>query len=179
MVRPRIKTAERGDKYGLGIEIVKISGRTIMGHTGGFPGFITRALIEPKNELGIIVLTNSIGSDINAITQGIFETIYYFMDKKSPAQKSRKINTKRYEGSYRGRWGDIAIASVGNRLTLFSQETNSPMKFWTFLNPQKKDSFLIETESKFSSYGELARFNDFKKGRAQKLSYATFGYKRI
>ena len=46
--------------YGLGLGIAEIGTRRVVGHGGGFPGFITRTWWDPVDGLAIAVLTNAI-----------------------------------------------------------------------------------------------------------------------
>jgi hypothetical protein len=45
--------------YGLGWNISDMNGFVVVQHTGGLPGMLSRTLIVPELDLGIIVLTNS------------------------------------------------------------------------------------------------------------------------
>ena len=46
--------------YGLGLSIAEIGDRRVLGHGGGFPGFITRTWFDPVDRLAVAVLTNAI-----------------------------------------------------------------------------------------------------------------------
>jgi len=49
--------------WGLGFSVVKRDDTTWVRHGGGCPGYYTEFAILPKEELGIVVLTNAIGSN--------------------------------------------------------------------------------------------------------------------
>ena len=42
--------------------ILDIGDRRLVGHCGGFPGFITLTMFDPKDRLAIVVLTNDVSA---------------------------------------------------------------------------------------------------------------------
>ena len=159
------KTKGYGD-YGLGLHIKDISKkRKIIGHDGGFSGYLTYADVNPKDGLGVIVLSNSLSYGAAGMNEAIFETLYYFLDK--PALKNPKVSP--YSGIYRDRWSDSVVADEGNSLLLFYVATANPMKGKFILKPITKHKFRIEAENGLDALGEIAEFTSFKKGKATKL----------
>jgi hypothetical protein len=55
-------------EYGLGWSLRDYAGHKLVGHTGGVKGFVTRVLLVPDQQLGIVVLTN-------AEESGAFESV--------------------------------------------------------------------------------------------------------
>jgi CubicO group peptidase (beta-lactamase class C family) len=56
--------------YGLGWFLRDYKGRKLVGHSGGVAGFVTRVLLVPQENLGVVVLTN-------AEEGGAFESVLY------------------------------------------------------------------------------------------------------
>lgn len=56
--------------YGLGWELRDYRGRKMVGHTGGVGGFVSRVMLVPEENLGVVVLTN-------AEEGGAFDAILY------------------------------------------------------------------------------------------------------
>jgi len=56
--------------YGLGWVLRDYHGRKLVGHTGGVAGFVSRVMLVPEENLGVVVLTN-------AEQEGAFESILY------------------------------------------------------------------------------------------------------
>jgi CubicO group peptidase (beta-lactamase class C family) len=56
--------------YGLGWALQDYRGRKLVGHTGGVAGFVTRIMLVPEENLGVVVLTN-------AEEEGAFESVLY------------------------------------------------------------------------------------------------------
>src|SRR3989442_13050433 len=63
--------------YGLGWGLRDYHGRKLVGHTGGVAGFVSRVMLVPEENLGVVILTN-------AEEEGAFDSIlfhvldYYF-----------------------------------------------------------------------------------------------------
>jgi CubicO group peptidase (beta-lactamase class C family) len=56
--------------YGFGWHLSDYRGRKLVGHTGGVAGFVTRVMLVPEENLGVVVLTN-------AEREGAFDSILY------------------------------------------------------------------------------------------------------
>ncbi|MFF8614689.1 serine hydrolase domain-containing protein [Streptomyces sp. NPDC015350] len=45
--------------YGLGLQVLRTDGRTLIGHTGSLPGFLASLWIDIENDVSAVVLTNT------------------------------------------------------------------------------------------------------------------------
>lgn len=149
----RMKTGE--GSYGLGIEILHKSGQTLLGHGGGFQGFTSGILFNRGLGLGTIILTNVVGAsvgDMATTIHGLYKVI-----SKEAEKPGRTPNLKRFEGYYRGRWGDLAIVQAGKRLivqTPYAKGGAGP----SILSQVKGNEFRIDKTRRFDSIGERATF---------------------
>lgn len=181
MVRGYLIEGEEKASYGLGFDDYKIEKRKIVGHSGGFAGFITQISLDVENDIGVITLTNANDSSCSSINRGIFETIYKFVDEKSKYGAGNKISgQEKFEGAYRSRWGDTIIAGTNTNLVAFGSKTSSPVKNGTLLKPKGKNKFVMETKSNFDSPGEFATFI-FARGvkQATKVLFGATPFERI
>ncbi len=159
LLKPHWSIGEKGTSYGLGFLIYKIGKRKIVGHGGGFAGFITKISFDVENDIGVITLTNTNNSPCDSINTGIFESIYKFADRKSTHAKGERITQQeKLEGAYRSRWGDTIIVGADNNLIAFDPKENSPVKESDLLKPKGKNKFLMQTRSNFDYQGEFATF---------------------
>lgn len=181
MMREYWTTGEENESYGLGFAIYKIEKRKIIGHGGGFAGFITQIALDVENDIGVITLSNTNDSSSGSIKQGIFETIYKFADEKRKYIEGKKISTQeKYEGAYRSKWGDEIVVGVDANLVAFSPKTNSPVKDGTLLKPKGKNKFVMDSKFNFDSPGEFADFVFGKnKRKANKLIWGSTPSERI
>jgi CubicO group peptidase (beta-lactamase class C family) len=98
--------------WGLGYHVAEVDGRTVVGHSGGCPGFYSVFSVDPKAELGVIVLTNAIGSEIYLYAGGAMQVISPAIERAlddTDDRPRRDPSFDRYVGHYRSAWGDSAI----------------------------------------------------------------------
>lgn len=157
----RVQWMRKDDQehYGLGYEIWKMNGKQIIGHSGGFPGFLTQISMDKEDKIGVVVLTNTNGVPTYELTDGMFHIIKYFKDNKEKFQTSnKKISSKRYEGRFSSRWGDFEIVEVNGHLLGFWLDTDKPLEEPFRFEYLDGDSFRIIEANEFDYIGEKARF---------------------
>ena len=181
MMREYWATGEENESYGLGFDIYKIENRKIVGHGGGFSGFITIIALDVENDIGVVVLSNTNDSSAGQIQQGIFETIYKFADEKSKYNEGKKIlSQEKYEGAYRSRWSDHIVVGLDANLIAFIPKTNSPAKDSTLLKPKGKNKFVMDSKFNFDTPGESVRFIfGNNKHKASKLIWGSTPSERL
>ncbi|MEU4364300.1 serine hydrolase domain-containing protein [Promicromonospora sp. NPDC023987] len=69
-----VRGAERG-RYGVGMALGKIGDREVVGHSGGYPGHITRTWIDPDDGLVVSSLTNAVDGIADQIATGVIHLI--------------------------------------------------------------------------------------------------------
>lgn len=178
MERPQEKT-EDGDDYGLGVDIMWQEKRKIIGHSGGFNGFMTQVSLHPESGIGVIVLCNSIASPAYGIASGIMK---FVLDGLSdPLNHTGKLpDHRKYEGLYRNDWGDTVVARWGKKLVTFDPTLGSPLKsVVTLENTGKKDEFTQKGKSVFDARDEILAFRDFKKTQAQVFISGSMPSRRV
>jgi CubicO group peptidase (beta-lactamase class C family) len=139
--------------YALGWGLHDYHGRKLIGHTGGVAGFVSRVMLVPEDNLGVVILTN-------AEEDGAFDSIlnhildYYFSlpptdwiaafktvedsEEKEAAEAMKKAESARaadskpslpldkYAGVYTDAWyGPITIRSEGGGLVITFDHTPS------------------------------------------------------
>jgi D-alanyl-D-alanine carboxypeptidase len=160
--------------YGLGFAVSYSHRKKIVGHGGGFPGFITRVSLNVDDDIGVIVLTNANDSPAGFIAEGIHDMIHRLSDPSRDYFKGRRITgASRFEGAYRSRWSDEIVVSTGPNLVAFSPQTNAPLREGTLLRPATASSFVMESPFPTDSPGERARFS------GRRLIWGSQPYERI
>lgn len=82
----RVKMGPKA-QYGLGLATSTLRGLEVVTHDGGTFGFVTRFLLVPKKNIGLVVLTNSTGASselVDAVTQKLVEVMF---DGKEQSEK--------------------------------------------------------------------------------------------
>lgn len=155
---------DKGSSYGLGFRISPLGKRKIIGHGGGFAGFLTALWLDPQSEIGVIVLVNGNGANSFALCQGVFETIYRLHDEPRLTAGKKISKGGSYEGMYRARWFDAIVVNLGSSLSVFEPSADSPLKNADLLFPLGKHCFRMETVSNFEPFGEVSTFHFKGKG---------------
>ena len=62
-------------RYGLGMALDTIAGRRVIGHSGGFPGYITNTLLAVDDGIAVSVLTNATDGPAGELAAGILKLL--------------------------------------------------------------------------------------------------------
>jgi hypothetical protein len=138
-------------QYALGWGLRDHHGRKLVGHTGGVAGFVSRVMLVPQENLGVVVLTNAEeGGAFDSILYHVLD--YYFhlpatdwiaafkavkdQDEKEAAQTMKKaegarassskpsLPLEKYAGVYNDAWyGPITISMEGGNLLISFDHT--------------------------------------------------------
>ncbi len=164
--------------YGLGWFLFDYSGKKIVEHSGGMPGYISKVTLVPEEKLGIIILTN----DMNSLTTALrYKILDMFLNDKnkdwagevlnSSKEREEKLaerealleekrfkNTepslelKAYEGLYRDKmYGDAKIEMRNGKLWLTLIPTK--VKFYSPMEHWHFDTFMIKFADEFLPEG--------------------------
>lgn len=108
-----------GSTYGLGVFIEQVNERTLVGHSGGYPGHITNSLVDPDAKVAVSVLTNALGSPVSPLVQ----TAYRLMDLAQKAQADTgteqapsDIDLQKFTGRFASLWSVFDVAVLGGKL---------------------------------------------------------------
>ena len=153
--------------YALGLNVRDYRGRTLLQHTGGLPGYVSKVAMIPELRLGVAVLTNQ-ESGV-AFESIVYQVLDHYLGAKPPdypaayqrlQQKGREelraldrqasvtrdstsgpsLPLERYAGTYRDAWyGDVTIALEEGGLVI--RFTRSPSLVGDLIHWQH-DSFL-------------------------------------
>jgi CubicO group peptidase (beta-lactamase class C family) len=105
--------------WGLGFNVANRNGTTWVRHGGHCSGYYTKFGILPKEELGIAVLTNAIGSDVATYAckaAAIVGPAVKEMPNCVDDLPARNPDFEKYVGVYDSVWGRLAIVFWGDGL---------------------------------------------------------------
>ena len=174
--------------YALGLDVRDYRGRTLLQHTGGLPGYLSKVAMIPELRLGVAVLTNQEAGP--AFESIVYQALDHYLGVKAPAypaiyermaQKRRaelqelrqrasatrdstsgpSLPLERYSGIYRDVWyGDVTIALEGTGLVI--RFSKSPSLVGDLIHWQH-DSFLArwrDRELRADAYATFALEHD-------------------
>jgi CubicO group peptidase (beta-lactamase class C family) len=177
--------------YGLGWNVADLHGYVMLSHTGGLPGMLSRTVLIPELNLGVVVLTNTNpgGYSYFTISRSIIESYLGFKtDHITPmahriheqenqgdsvtaavwntvkVARGDHLKPENFTGIYRDNWfGDIEITKKGTALWFTSKR--SPK-----LNGQmfyyKGNTFAIRWEYQDMNCDAFATFSTDEEGNA-------------
>ncbi|VAW12702.1 Beta-lactamase class C-like and penicillin binding proteins (PBPs) superfamily / DUF3471 domain [hydrothermal vent metagenome] len=182
--------------YGLGWGLTDKKGNMVVSHTGGLPGMLSRTVLIPDMNLGIVVLTNT-----NMGGAGVFEGVSrtlidsymglddygwidkfagYFKEGKKEAEAevntiwktvkaadASKINTQDYIGTYQDPWfGKVEVFMNDEKLWVKCHRSSKLNGAMQFY---KANTFAVKWEYQDMNADVFAMFSLDENGKAQGL----------
>ena len=104
--------------WGLGFVVNEADGKTVVGHGGACPGYITSFLLVPEHKIAAIALTNASDGPAYDITTNMLKIIGGALEKIEAEAKEPPLPLAPFEGNYGSRiWGgEIALRAWADRL---------------------------------------------------------------
>ncbi|MDA8296687.1 MAG: serine hydrolase [Actinomycetota bacterium] len=156
-----------GEGYALGLQTLKVGERRLIGHSGGYPGHITRTWCDPNDQLVVSVLTNATAAPASAWATGIFRLIDSLAQRPGHAL-SEEIEPRSFAGRFAGLWGAFDIASFDGQLYEVGLEGDDPSAALSELAITGADAaVLAKAPDGYASEGEPYRFERDLDGRVR------------
>jgi CubicO group peptidase (beta-lactamase class C family) len=159
--------------YGLGVDIGSIGERRLIGHAGGFPGFVTSTRIDPKDQLVLVALTNAADGPATALTSGMAGIVNRAMESEPPPEAGeRAVDLDRFTGRYWSLGGALDVVRFGGQLLALAPEGPDPVDPAAELTVVGPDELRISKALGFGSPGERVRFSFDEGGRVRRMRWA-------
>ena len=100
-------------RYGLGFELREVDGTDLVGHSGGYPGHITRTWLDPANEIVVSVLTNAIDGPADLLATGAVSLLRLAL---SVSDSSSAATEGAPTGRFASLWSVLDIAKLGGEV---------------------------------------------------------------
>ena len=164
----RVHNSLDGEEYGLGLTVEYYGEKRLWGHSGGFPGQLTMTLYDPEDDLMLVVLTNCLGSDLDAVGYGILSILDYYKEHDKLGRSSVKF--KPFCGRYISLWGVTDIVHVGAKL-LAAYPGWKP-----FSNPEEltfvdNETLKVTKTNGYNSASELIKFTFDKTTHVESVTF--------
>jgi len=155
---------DENSRYGLGLGVSKVGERDLFGHGGGYPGHITRTLVDGERRLVVSVLTNTIDGTAGPLAEGALKLI----DLASSKERGDATGLARFTGRFANLWGVTDFALLGGRLYATDPASPDPTA-----EPQPLevdgDTLRVTGGSGYGSYGESYRFTFDSDGQVETI----------
>lgn len=147
--------------YGLGFGLSRIRDQTWIGHSGGYPGYVTRTIFQPNDKLGVIVLANSQDAAVQEIVNQLIATVGQAV-VRAAAKTTPPVwdpAWERFAGLYRSRGSDSQVVVLNKRLVIVDPNAanlDNPIR----LEPLGGGRFRYATPTGGGPIGEAVYFEE-------------------
>jgi len=127
--------------WGLGFNVREVDGRTMVGHSGGCPGYSSILNIDPHEKQAIIVMINACGASPGVYAEGMRGIL-----KKVSAdvdETESEVDLEDYAGLYSAQpwWSETAICPWEGKLAIFGLPARNPAQGMGLLKHIEGDTF--------------------------------------
>ncbi|MEU4293918.1 serine hydrolase domain-containing protein [Kribbella sp. NPDC026596] len=158
-------------RYGLGMDIVTLGGRRLVGHSGGYPGHITRTFIDPADQIVVSVLTNCIGGPAGTLATGVVKLLNLAAEPPAGTQVPGDIDASRFCGNFANLMGVISVVLLGGRLVAFFPAAPDPVESYEELEVIDEDTLAVVPAAGFGSIGEKVEYTWDADGQPSMVRY--------
>lgn len=159
--------------YGLGLLGITVGERRLVGHSGGFPGQITRTLVDPTDGLTVCVLTNAVDGPADALATGVVQLVDLLTQPAASWQALpdgvTTADLDRLTGRYLCLWGEMDVVRGGDRLVKLDPTTPSPLDAVEELRALDATTLRAEDKDGFGGSGERIPFELDDAGRVTRV----------
>ncbi|MCC6705786.1 MAG: beta-lactamase family protein, partial [Thermomicrobiales bacterium] len=162
------------DGYGYGTIVIHYDGHRMVGHSGGYPGHITRTMWDPNEGFAISVLTNAVDGPAEELASGILK----ILDKARsvpaklpldsglknsaalapPEKPAELIDLSSFTGRFAALWGVTDVVVIGGKLFATSPAWAVPLAQPAELAVVDANTLKIMGGSPYGSVGEYYRY---------------------
>lgn len=156
--------------YGLGWVIRDIGGRTVIGHSGGFPGHITQTWGDPVTGLSVSVLTNRLGTAASEWATNLVGLIDLLLTHGEPSEDPDRPATDAYSGRFVALWGSSWLVPLPAVVLSLSADAADPAGAASVLTPIDELTLRADEKSGFGDAGEQIRLTRDDDGTISSLT---------
>ena len=181
----RVQFKSKLTDWGLGFSIANLADTKLIGHGGGYPGFITRSGFVQDEKIILVVLTNTVDGPAFNLLQGLYKLIKKLEKEKAKIigeENEITLDMKDIVGFYQSDWGISLFSQIGKSLAIIAPGADTPSDFLRFYEHIENNKFKAPNEPYNASPGETIEFIDgpdgekifvdSHKGQAMKFKYS-------
>ncbi|MEP6851921.1 MAG: serine hydrolase domain-containing protein [bacterium] len=155
-------------RYGFGLDVVKVGERSTVGHGGGYPGHITRTLWDPTAGLAVSVLTNAIDGPAAELARGMVRTVDLAAAQEADPGLSAQAAAS-FSGRYANLWGVLDVVALGGRLLGVDPTLSHPGEAYRTLTMVDDSTLSITDDVGFGAAGEQMTFRRRPDGSVEEV----------
>ena len=166
---------DRTTMWGLGFMNWRYKDTTLVGHSGGCPGYRTKIALDPKAKIAVICMINAGDAQVDDYANKPFEIVAPAIAEalKSPGEaKSAPESLRPFTGLYRTHWGETEVFLWKGGLGMLYLPTDDPAGSIETLK-QIKDNYFKKVRDD-GALGEEVVFEFDEKGAVKWFRSAYF-----
>jgi len=162
-------TQHKHEHYGLGLQLLDIGDRRLIGHSGGYPGHRTKTWSEPKENIAVLVLTNAIDGPAPELCKGVF-TLIDHVSRLEDSDGGELVDLSGFVGRFVSLWETYDIASFKGQLFYIPLMSNDPVESIGSLTIESDNrARLVKARDGYVSEGELFTFDRDSNGTIERV----------
>lgn len=165
---------EGAGHYGLGFVLDEIGDRHLVGHSGGYPGHITKTVLDPVDRLAVSVFTNGADGPAAELATGVVRLVD-LAGRPAPATlppPPAGLDLHRFTGRFAALMGVVDIVVLGSRLYAVDPTDADPADSPTELGVLDEQTLVISESGGYGSPGETVRFTFDGAGSVTRVNLA-------
>jgi len=166
--------------WGLGFRLLRVRGKTLVGHGGALRGFRSNLQICPADRIAVVAFVNSDDADVWLFADKALELVgSAIADATKPAPATADPVWQRYVGRYRNAWRDFQIILRDGKLVAIAPDVPDPLHAPSTLTPVAEHTFRVETADGYGVPGELVVFELDADGRVKRARFGENPSERV
>jgi CubicO group peptidase (beta-lactamase class C family) len=135
--------------YGLGFDVRDLDGVRLVGHSGGYPGHITRTWLDLDDDLVVSVLTNAIDGPADVLATGALGIL-----RLALAQADREPATADVTGRFASMWSVADLVDLGGAVAVLHPADPDPARSAEVLDVDADGALRLPSRASFGASGE-------------------------
>jgi D-alanyl-D-alanine carboxypeptidase len=158
-------------RYGVGMGLQTVGDRQLVGHSGGYPGHVTRTLLDPVGKLVVSVLTNAVDGPAEDLVTGLVTLVDVALTRRAelPGPPAGAPPLASFTGRFASLWGVVDVAELGGRLVLVRPTLPDPLPGIEELEVVDAGTLRVAAQPGFGPAGEPIRLERDADGRVVSL----------
>lgn len=150
--------------YGLGLTTGALGTWEWFGHSGRFPGYISRTATVPAQGITISIITNATDGSADLWVDGVMHILRRFAADGAPPRR-----LEAWSGRWWSHWGPLDAVPTGKKVIIANPGLLNPFMETIEIEVIGRERGRIIEANGFANYGEPAALIGGKSGRARAL----------
>lgn len=163
----RIEIGGAHRHYGLGFELFELDGALLVGHSGGYPGHITRTWLDPENDLVVSVFTNAIDGPADLLATGAIALLRLALAHADDDDRIEGV-----EGRYASLWSVLDLAHLGGATFALHPQLDDPARLAEKVETAADGTLRQPSRASFGAAGEQVEVARDGSGAVESITWS-------